>query len=381
MKISIVMIGGPFDKVVTRLNIRLKLFSELYDDVYLVIDQIPDEINIPNGCKVFNIMIEEKHSLLLSRPFEYILMSIRAFRSLRNRDGPVLVITGIPYILPFLILCRLSKKNTILLAGGGAFRPFIAQKGISLLSSAIYILEKNCWAFTRYIGIENQNAAKFIGISGSKRKILEFGNLVPLDTTIFHCTNEYSSRAKTITYIGALTKAKGVDALIQTARIAIKKGIIDKFVFMGEGEFYDDIIKLSKESDCFGRVSCLKWSSREDVSNLLNESRLNILNSRSEGLPTIVLESMSCGTPVLASNVGGLGNLINDFYNGFLMDSDDPNAIVSKIAMVLSYGEISEVIENAIKTSRYYDYGQTKARMQKEIARTIENKRRLKISR
>jgi glycosyltransferase involved in cell wall biosynthesis len=100
------------------------------------------------------------------------------------------------------------------------------------------------------------------------------------------------------------------------------------------GEVEDEIRKLGVE----GRVQLA--GERSDVPALLADSDVFVLSSRSEGLPVSVLEAMAAELPVVASNVGGLGELVVDGQTGVLVPPGDPEALAEALGRLIGDREL-----------------------------------------
>ena len=84
-----------------------------------------------------------------------------------------------------------------------------------------------------------------------------------------------------------------------------------------------------------------------------NNYDFHINLSESEGVPVSIMESFSFGIPVIATNVGGVSEIVIDGYNGFLIDpnsnSNDVSQIINKF-YALNLNEINELRNNAFLT-------------------------------
>lgn len=81
---------------------------------------------------------------------------------------------------------------------------------------------------------------------------------------------------------------------------------------------------------------------RDDVPELLSTSRILVLSSRFEGLPISIIEAMRQGLPIVASNVGGVPELVIDGENGFLFRPGDHAELAHHIQYLLSNPEVAE---------------------------------------
>jgi glycosyltransferase involved in cell wall biosynthesis len=87
------------------------------------------------------------------------------------------------------------------------------------------------------------------------------------------------------------------------------------------------------------------WISHDDLPGYLNQLRLLVLPSYTEGLPNIMLEAMACGTPVLATPVGAIPDVIRDGKTGFIMENNSPECIAENVARALASPDLEEIAE------------------------------------
>ena len=105
---------------------------------------------------------------------------------------------------------------------------------------------------------------------------------------------------------------------------------------------------LQAEIDSLGltdRVVLLGF--RADVSALMERFEVLCLTSRNEGLPNVVLEAMAAGTPVVATRVGGVPELIANGETGLLVELDDVEALADQVLTVLENRELAGRLSRA----------------------------------
>ncbi|HPZ09423.1 MAG TPA: glycosyltransferase [Candidatus Eremiobacteraeota bacterium] len=133
-----------------------------------------------------------------------------------------------------------------------------------------------------------------------------------------------------ISFFGRFAEEKGTDIFIEIVR-SFKEDENIFFIMAGGGLLFDYIQALIKKYDLDEKVITPGFI---DTKQFLEVTDLIIVPSRLDGRPNIVLESLSMGIPVVASDVGGLPGTIKDGYNGFLCNSEDTLSFVEKIKLL-----------------------------------------------
>lgn len=130
------------------------------------------------------------------------------------------------------------------------------------------------------------------------------------------------------------------------------------FVIAGEGELREGLERLAKDIGLEGRMHFIGRC--EIVPELLSVSHACVLTSFNEGFPNAVLEYMAAGKPVVATDVGGVSEVVEDGVNGYLIESDDSVALAEKLLLLIedpqlatSFGESGkEKVSKEFSTDR-----------------------------
>jgi glycosyltransferase involved in cell wall biosynthesis len=117
-----------------------------------------------------------------------------------------------------------------------------------------------------------------------------------------------------------------------------------ELVIVGDGPDREGVeAELNRPS--LGRARLL--GERDDVPGLLSDADVFVLASRSEGLPLSVIEAMAAGLPVVASDVGGLRELVRDGETGVLVPPGDPAALADALRPLLADHELRRRLGSA----------------------------------
>ena len=137
-----------------------------------------------------------------------------------------------------------------------------------------------------------------------------------------------------VLFVGALRKIKGVDYLIEAAHSFVDK---DTYLFM-VGR--DDGLKknLEKRAHELKIANYIKFTgpvNHEDIPLWISASDILVLPSLSEGRPNVILEALACEVPVVATDVGGIPELMVDGETGYLVPPKSPDELSRKINKLL----------------------------------------------
>ena len=140
---------------------------------------------------------------------------------------------------------------------------------------------------------------------------------------------------------GRLVEIKRIDVFLKAVKHAVNKIPNIKVAIVGSGELRDELQKLSMNLGIENNVDFVGY--QDDIESWLQKSRIFVLTSDSEGLSLSMMEAMMCGLPAIVSDVGDLGNLVEDGINGFLVPRRYPEKFSARFIELLSD-------ENKLKT-------------------------------
>jgi glycosyltransferase involved in cell wall biosynthesis len=139
-----------------------------------------------------------------------------------------------------------------------------------------------------------------------------------------------------VLFVGRLIPLKGIIYLIR-AFSAVREGFPDAMlVIVGEGEQRPDLEALAAGLGLGTSVIFAGGQPHEDVIRLMRGADLFVLPSLIESFGIVLLEAMSCGLPIVASNVMGIPSIVTDAVNGFLVPPGDETALGTRIAELLA---------------------------------------------
>lgn len=134
-----------------------------------------------------------------------------------------------------------------------------------------------------------------------------------------------SDESKLIGIFARLNPEKGIGLFLKAAKLISLKAPHAKFFIVGDGplsrELKEEAVKLKLEK-------CVVFTGfREDVFDLIRQMDVVVLSSVHEGIPMVMLEAMALRKPVVATNVGGISEVIDGRMNGILVPSGDDRSL------------------------------------------------------
>ena len=144
--------------------------------------------------------------------------------------------------------------------------------------------------------------------------------------------------------VGRLVAIKGFDVLLQTAHLLEKSSRNVHFLIVGDGESRESLAKQIEALGLGKNVTLVGYQDRASVLALVKSSDIFIMPSRYEGTPIALLEAGSLGIPIIASNVGGIPELVQDQTDALLVPPDDPQALARAVTRLITDKKLAETL-------------------------------------
>lgn len=152
---------------------------------------------------------------------------------------------------------------------------------------------------------------------------------VPQNSTEIKLKLGIAKESFVIGTVGRLTHIKGQRYLIEAAARILTARRDMVFIILGDGELMTDLRMLAHTLGIKEKVLFLGW--RSDVAEIISTFDVFVLPSLNEGMGKVLIEAMAVGRPIIASDVGGIPDLVIHDKNGLLVPPADPESIAMAI--------------------------------------------------
>ena len=300
---------------------------------------------LPNNKHVYRHIVAEKTPNTNFKPVYYFYDCLKImFHIIKLRDEVKIwffFLGEIPLIIPIAISKALNKH--VILMFSGSPNNFLKYRKKSHFTRFLEYIARLNMHLSDYIIVYSSRIRDEHNFDKYKSKTIIASEHF-LDLNIFRVMKPFNERnRKIIGYIGRLEEEKGIFNLIKAMEFLDKDILL--FIY-GDGTLRP-IIENYLLKNNLKNVQLFGWISHSELPKKLNDLRLLILPSFTEGLPNVMLEGMACGTPILSTPVGSILDVITEGNTGFIMRNNSPECISDSIVRVLNHPDIAKISENA----------------------------------
>lgn len=190
----------------------------------------------------------------------------------------------------------------------------------------------------------------------NKSKITKIENAIDLE--LFNEVNNSTQILRNIGWnkenivigmVARISKQKSPKTFVNIASMLAKYDSRIRFIIVGDGEQRREIEELIRENGLEKRFYITGWVN--NVREYINIFDIALLTSKWEGFGLVIPEYMAAMKPVIASNVGGISNIIENNVNGLLVNGLDEEKFVEKIIFLLENKEFkNKIVDQGKKT-------------------------------
>ena len=252
------------------------------------------------------------------------------------------------YVMPpglIAVICSMfsGAKTAITIHGSDIF--VLAHKPI-LKSIIKFILKRSDYVFVVSDSLKD-NALK-LGIDGLENKLSITYNAVDVErfrpdiTSTLKKEIHIDSQKPIVLFVGNLVWQKGVEYLIRAKEFL---NVDAEIVIVGDGPLLEELKGIVE----FEKMDGITFTgARNDIENIMPAADIFVLPSLSEGRPTVILEAMASGLPVVATNVGGIPEIVTE-KTGILVNPEDSVGLAESIDKILQDKKLKEKMGNAAR--------------------------------
>lgn len=154
-----------------------------------------------------------------------------------------------------------------------------------------------------------------------------------------------------ILFIGRLIPRKGFDRVVQALPEVLQRTQVPFEVeVVGTGAHRSELDALAEELHVSDLIRYRGMVLYDQLEKAYQYADIFILTSLSEGMPSVILEAMGCGLPVIASDVGGNNEIVHEGKNGFLIAGDDVHLLADRISTLIASADLRRTMGAASRT-------------------------------
>lgn len=210
---------------------------------------------------------------------------------------------------PVLIKLFLNKKLKIIIENHGNFREQLLQQRDSFfLSKSIFLTE----FITKFVfkhadmlrGVNQQNSDYFRNYN---KNLPNYNFPAWIDSSIFKLNKNVNR--KDVLFVGNVIKRKGIFFLIEAIAPFLKENKNVIFRIVGKKDdpkYFMELKKIVNDHYLSERIIFLDALTQPQIANLMNNSKILVMGSTSEGLPRVLIEAGFCGLPAVATKIDGI---------------------------------------------------------------------------
>lgn len=232
--------------------------------------------------------------------------------------------------LPFVVTAHGSETYRVAFARDGLGR---AAKGVLRKACAVAAVSSFVGARLRELGARDVSVI----FNGADEHIF-----APGDRAAARAALGLDPNAPVIAFVGYLQRGKGIYDLIDAAAIMNRRATV---LMAGEGDERAEVARYAHDRSVELRL--LGAVDQERLVQVYRSADVFTLPSYAEGLPSVICEAMNSAAPVVATNVGGIAEIVEDGVTGYIVEAGDRARLADRLERVLADPQRAASMGNA----------------------------------
>lgn len=252
------------------------------------------------------------------------IFEFRVFFALRKRkyDDLVLLSCGLP-LIAYLTTRYLDRPGILRMPGPieNIYDLYFGKKSTAVLA--------NGDAFDRIKKLGQLDNLHFLDIG-----VFDFRDVSDMEIADFRAALAIKEFERCILFVGRCIPIKNIPTLIRAWGMLSDSGYAGKLLIVGDGAELNRLRQLASFLGLGTKICFLGAKTKEELAVIYHAADCCVLPSRYDNFPNVLIEALSCGTPCIGTEVGGITKIISNDKNGILVKPDDVRELAAAIARV-----------------------------------------------
>lgn len=196
-----------------------------------------------------------------------------------------------------------------------------------------------------FVAISEKMRDELVRLGCSKKKIIVHRLGIDLGCFTFSPKTVKNVTSVRLLTVGRFVEKKGIEYAIRAVAEILKRYPYIHYQIVGDGELWDQFKHLITHLNVEEHIQLLGWRTPEEVAKLMEETNVFLApsvtseNGDQEGTPTVIIEALARGLPVLSTRHSGIHELVQDTESGFLVPERDTSALAERIEYLVRHPE------------------------------------------
>jgi len=275
----------------------------------------------------------------------------------RRADYEILHVHGLNYHAAVAVLAArwFHRKTIVKLANSGQASDILKMRIGQQLPLSRFLLPLALKS-DRFVATSRAIVQELIDVGVAADRITQLPNGVETDLIPAKTNFDLHDPVRLI-FVGRLHEQKGLDVLLAAFQQLVRSypDLHLRLQLLGDGPLCSELTELCRKLDIASHVDFVGMT--EQVFEYLQGADIFVLPSRAEGNSNALLEAMTCGLPVVVSDIPANLNVTESGLNSLVFTVDDPNSLASAVALLFEQPELRERLGKAARHTIESRYG------------------------